>query len=67
MRHNQSVGCGCAACCHLREERSRNPAATIKSPEPARRAADGTLVEPADVDDMVGMFQRERAFIYMDV
>jgi hypothetical protein len=51
----------------LREERSRNPAATMKSPGPARRAAVGTLVEPADVDVMAGMFQREKAFIYMDV
>ena len=41
--------------------------ATMKIPGPARRAADGTLVEPAVVDVMVGMFQRERAFICMDV
>jgi hypothetical protein len=39
----------------------------MKIPGPARRAADGTLVEPAVVDVMVGMFQRERAFICMDV
>jgi hypothetical protein len=29
----------------------------MQSPGPARPAADGTLVEPADVDEMVGMFQ----------
>ena len=39
----------------------------MKSSGPARRATDGTLVEPADVDVMVDMFQREIAFICMDV
>jgi len=29
----------------------------MQRPGPARPAADGTLVEPADVDDMVCMFQ----------
>ena len=29
----------------------------MQSHGPARHAADGTLVEPADVDDMVGLFQ----------
>ncbi len=39
----------------------------MKSSGPARRATDGALVEPADVDVMVDMLQRERAFMCMDV
>jgi hypothetical protein len=31
----------------------------MQSPGPARAVADGTLVEPADVDDMEGMFQSQ--------
>ena len=38
----------------------------MQRPGPARPAADGTLVEPAEVDDMVCMFQSLLPALYAD-